>query len=67
MCRRITIDVEWDDEHPLDAEPMFYFDSNGEPQIHPAFETELLGLVENRCVASVTLTVGPIPRGGEDG
>jgi hypothetical protein len=64
VCRRISIDIEWDDEHPTDAEPAFYFDKDGEPRISPEFENKLILLVEDNCVASVTLTVGLIPRGG---
>lgn len=69
MCKRISIDMEWDDEHPHDAEPIFYFDKDGEARIDPRFQDALQNYVSDDWgfFGQVTISVTDIPRGGENG
>ena len=60
MCKRLVIDLVWDDDHPEDAKLVFV----GDPKrgiLDQDFETGLLNFLQDAFVGMVSLEVMDIP------
>lgn len=65
MCRKIVIDMLWDDEHPEDVGFVFNHRLNHD-QLDPGFEKELTEFLERRFFGDIRIEVKPY-HGVKDG
>lgn len=68
MCRRLIIDLEWDDEVEEDTiveDPAMVFQFPDYNTLTEKFEHELRTLIEGQFLGAVTITVHPFPGRGD--
>lgn len=60
MCRRLAIDLKWDDAH-ANVDAGMIFEAPDFNTLRPEVEEQLLKFIEGRFIGMVKISVEPLP------